>query len=284
MVHCTVTLSALLLSGSAWHRRFLCSALAIAVSNTSFIDCALLVGELDALLDLGLELRQHLVEPALLVRRESTEGEHLLDTLRPELARRGKICGLGEGVLDIGAHGDLLALKRLDDALSEEEASVGHGERRRACACLGLHNLIATKLDAHGERLTVRVAEAGAGHLREQRQDRDAGVAADDGHVHLGDVEALVLSDKGVSAAHVERRHTAQFLGVIDTPLLKDLSGDWHRRVHGVRDDADDGLRTVLGDTLDKRLNDARVRVEKVVARHARLARHTRRDDDDVCA
>ena len=59
---------------------------------------------------------------------------------------------------------------------------------------LGLHDLRAGILDAlgHGGRVGLRKRHLGR-RLREQREDRGSGVAADDRHVDIGDVEALGL-------------------------------------------------------------------------------------------
>mmetsp|Transcript_90742 Transcript_90742/g.277809 ORF Transcript_90742/g.277809 Transcript_90742/m.277809 type:complete len:246 (-) Transcript_90742:24-761(-) len=57
-----------------------------------------------------------------------------------------------------------------------------------------------------------------------------------------------------------------------------------HHRVDGVDDEADDGAGAELRARLDDALRDARVGLEEVVPRHARLAREARRHQDEMAA
>lgn len=56
-------------------------------SITSALASTSLVDKIDALLDLRLEVWQHLVKPTLLVSAQCTEWKHLLDALGTEFAR-----------------------------------------------------------------------------------------------------------------------------------------------------------------------------------------------------
>ena len=67
-------------------------------------------------------------------------------------------------------------------------------QRGRAGPGLGLHDLRAGVLDALGHGRGVGLGERHLGRrLREEREDSRPGVAADDGDIHVGDVEALGL-------------------------------------------------------------------------------------------
>jgi len=128
--------------------------------------------------------------------------------------------------LDEGALRDaLLAVEGLEELGREVRARVGHRERGRARAVLGLDDLVAcaaaarrasrpdvvstpfrkprtprptAEHDAVRERVDVLRRERGAGHLGQQRQDGRARVAADDRDLRGEDVRALVLRDEGL--------------------------------------------------------------------------------------
>ena len=180
----------------------------------------------------------------------------------PELHRcgeepRGRLVVLHECALgDAG-----LAGQRASDAAGEVCACPRHGQGRRASAVLRLHDLIAAELDAvrQGRDLLVRELQtrdctrgrrvtawpscgkihphAGKGWgerlqrqrtLRQERQNGDACVAADDGHVDGRGVHAGSIRDELVGAAHIQRRDTKQLPLVVHTRGLEDLSA--HRR------------------------------------------------------
>ena len=64
-------------------------------------------------------------------------------------------------------------------------------------------------------------------------------MAADDGAVDVGGVQALELADEGVGTHHVQGGHAEDLGGVEDSGRLEDLAGDGDRGVDGVGDDAD---------------------------------------------
>ena len=245
-----------------------------------------LVRELDALVDGRLELRDELLEPALLVVRDVAHGEHLLGAIRPELHLGREIGQVRHGRRDVGALVNFsLAGETAEARLGHPRGSVRHGERRRTRASLRLHNLGARVLDADGERLELFGGELGAGvGLGEEGEDGDARVAANDGNVDTVDVEALRLRDEGVGADHVEGGDAEDLLGVVDASLLVHLRCDGDGGVHGVGDDVEDGLGAVLSARLAQVLDDACVDGEEVVAGHAGLAGNARGDDDEVAS
>ena len=103
-------------------------------------------------------------------------------------------------------------------------------------------------------------------------------MATDDGDVDVGGVLAHVLAQEGVGAADVEGGDAADLLGVVDALGLEDLGGDRDGAIHRIGDDGEDCVGAMLGTALDKGLDDGGVRVEKVVAGHAGLARDASRD------
>ena len=119
--------------------------------------------------------------------------------------------------------------------------------------------------------------------LAEERQDRDAGVAADDGHVDVLEVEPLFLGDEGVGAHDVERRHADQAALVVHARLFEHLGRDRHRAVDRVADDLQHGLfeGVVCGRGRGGALRAARGQHEswrraRAFASATRQARHTR--------
>jgi hypothetical protein len=87
------------------------------------------------------------------------------------------------------------------------------------------------------------------------------------------------------SASARKPRKRAEDAGHADHPLTGEatrLHRDVAHHVERVADDDEDRVRRRSGDLLADRLDDAGIRVEQVIARHARLAGDASRDDDDV--
>ena len=118
--------------------------------------------------------------------------------------------------------------------------------------------------------------------LREQGEDGDARVAADDGDVDCGRVAPFRTRHKRPRSHHVEVRHPHQTSRVVHPRVLEHLRGDGHGGVDGVGYDVEDGVGARLGARGDEVANDARVDVEEIVAGHAGLARDPRGYDDEV--
>jgi hypothetical protein len=237
------------------------------VSHTHCNDLRVLSNELDALGDVALELADGNVDELLLVLGDLADLVDLLNTVGAELNVGGEEVdalileerGLDEGRLD---H-TLLALSGLEEGLGEAGTSHGHGESGRASTVLGLDDLVTTELDAldvGGKVLALEVVAA----LAEQRDDGLAGVATNDNDVLVGRVGALVLGDEARGANDIKSGDTEETLGVVDTGLLQDLSGDRNGAVDGVGDNEDVGLGGVLGDRLGEVADDGGVGVEQV--------------------
>lgn len=62
--------------------------------------------------------------------------------------------------------------------------------------------------------------------MREERNNRGAGVATDDGDVLVGGIGALDLRNEAGRTNNIERGDTEETLGVIDALRLEDLGGD----------------------------------------------------------
>jgi hypothetical protein len=98
-------------------------------------------------------------------------------------------------------------------------------------------------------------------------------LATNDGDVEVcGVLLASDLSNEGLGTDDVECGDTEQLLGVKDTSSLEDLGGDGYCGVDGVGNDEDVCLGAVLGDALDKALDDTGVDLEQVVTAHTGLA------------
>lgn len=85
-------------------------------------------------------------------------------------------------------------------------------------------------------------------------------------------------------AHDIQRRHAKQLLWIELASLLEYLCGDENGGIDRVGNDQDEGLRAVLDDAVDERLDDPGVDLEEVVAGHAGLAGDAGGDDDEVGA
>lgn len=109
--------------------------------------------------------------------------------------------------------------------------------------------------------------------MREQRDDRLAGVTTDDRDDGLAWVTlAGDALHEGLGTHDIEGSDTEELLWVELAGLLEDLGGDRDGRVDWVGDDEDVGVRAGGGNALDEALDDAGVDLEEVVAGHAWLA------------
>mmetsp|Transcript_46391 Transcript_46391/g.93626 ORF Transcript_46391/g.93626 Transcript_46391/m.93626 type:complete len:371 (+) Transcript_46391:111-1223(+) len=239
---------------------------------------------LDAGVDLLLELLRGLREPPLLVVRHAAEGVHLLDAVGAEGGVQREEGQLGDGGDHVGVLGSPLACQAGEHRLPEARAGVGHGQRRAALAVLRLHHLGARVLHPLVECLELSHGDLrGHGVLREERQDRRARVAADDGHVDLAQGCTCDLVHELVRPDSVQGRHAADLAGV-EALSSVELGHGGHDGVHRVDDQSDDGVGAVAGASLHYVLGDADVDVQQVCAVHSRLPGHPRWHQDQVAA
>lgn len=176
----------------------------------------------------------------------------------------------------------LLTLGGLQQALGEPGTGHGHGEGSRSGAVLSLDDLVATKLHALQK---VGVADqVGVRGLREERDDGDAGVAANNDDVLIRGIGVLDLADESRGANDIQCGDAEQAFGVVHAGLLEDLGDDGDGAVDGVRDDEDVGVRGGGRGGLGQVAYDRGVGVEEVVAGHARLTGHAGWDQNDLGA
>lgn len=110
------------------------------------------------------------------------------------------------------------------------------------------------------------------GDLAEERDNGLAGVTTDNGDLGLGGVLlAGVFLSESLGANNVQGGDTEEALRVKDASALENLSSNRDGRVDRVRDDQDESLGAVLGNTLDEITDDASVDLEQVVTGHTRL-------------
>lgn len=119
-----------------------------------------------------------------------------------------------------------LALRSLEQALSEASTSHSHGEGSRTSTILGLDHLITTELDAVDQVVELLAGDIGVPRLGDQRNDGDAGVATDDGDVLVGRVGFLDLGDEAGGADNVKGSDAEETLGVVDALALEYLGND----------------------------------------------------------
>lgn len=226
-----------------------------------------LLGELDTLLNVTLEVLEAGVEELLLVVGDLADGVDLLNTVGAKLDLRGEEVNtlvLVERRVDEGGLNDtLLALGSLEERLGETGTSHGHGESGRASTTLGLDDLVTTELDALDVGVELLALEVVA-RLGEERDDGSTGVTTNNDNVLRGGVGALELGDEARGTDNVESGDTEHALGVVDTGSLEDLGGNGDGRVDGVGDDEDVCLGAVLSSSLGQVADDRGVGVEEV--------------------
>jgi hypothetical protein len=225
-------------------------------------------GKLHTLGNGALELREHLVEILLLKTGKLTDRVDLDCTLLAELNLRRKERDLGNHIrLHVGALNNASgAAVGLEKGSDEAISGGSHGEGGRACAVLGLDNLITAELNAVGQSSNLLVAEALGGlHVGEEGEDGDASVATNNGNLDASGVDALGLCDEGLGTEDIKGGDTKELFGVVDAVLLEDLRGDRDRRVDRVGNDEDAGVGAVLGASFDQGRDDAGVGVEEVI-------------------
>jgi hypothetical protein len=109
--------------------------------------------------------------------------------------------------------------------------------------------------------------------LAEERDDGLSRVTSNDGNGGVGGgLLAADGSNEGLGTDNIEGGDTEELLGVKHASALEDLGGNGDSRVDRVGDDQKEGLRGILGDTLDEALHNAGVDLEQIVTGHARLA------------
>mmetsp|Transcript_4296 Transcript_4296/g.11969 ORF Transcript_4296/g.11969 Transcript_4296/m.11969 type:complete len:373 (-) Transcript_4296:57-1175(-) len=243
----------------------------------------LCVHKINPLLNLLLQLREHLIKPFLLVRTELPVREDLLHAALAEFARTRKERRLGQFALHVCAlHHTLLSPEGLEDILGEEVPSICHGQRGRSRPGLGLYHLVTAELNAVGEGGQVVLREVGPGHLRQEGKDGDTRVSANDCDILGGGVHSLVGRHEAVGPDNVQGGYATELGLVVDARLFEDLGGDGDSGVHRVGNDGENCLGAEFGASLHERFDDGGIGVEEVVAGHARFAGHAGRDDDNV--
>jgi hypothetical protein len=115
----------------------------------------------------------------------------------------------------IAGHSHILALEPLQHGIRKLSSGVRHTERRAPRSILGLDDFVSAKLDAFRESLDLRLRGGGwegRGSLREERDDGNAAVAADDGDCvgWCGGGRAGERGNKGRGADDVEGRYAKE--------------------------------------------------------------------------
>lgn len=128
-----------------------------------------------ALLDVLVQLRDGGVQQALLVGVQRRQAQVLFDAVAAQLERRREVCGGRHVRSHVRALDHVrVAVQRTHQRQGEPGASVGHRQRGRTGAGLGLDHLGAGLLDALGQRLDLVIGELdGRLHVRQQRDDGD---------------------------------------------------------------------------------------------------------------
>mmetsp|Transcript_40301 Transcript_40301/g.114086 ORF Transcript_40301/g.114086 Transcript_40301/m.114086 type:complete len:229 (+) Transcript_40301:591-1277(+) len=120
--------------------------------------------------------------------------------------------------------------------------------------------------------------------LGEQREDSDAGVAADHWDINVLDLEPCLLSIESLGADHVQSGHAKQLLRVVDTHALQGLGGDGDGGVHRVGDHGNASLRAELAAGLHDALDNASVDLEEIISGHAGLTGNSGGNNNNIAA
>lgn len=186
-----------------------------------------ILDEVNTLLGLGNQVRQHGIQTLLLESRELAEGENLLNTVRTQANRGGEERSSGEVVLNEGALNDvLLATHGSKETAGEDLASVSHGQGGRTGTVLGLDDFVTTELDAVSEGIDVSIGELGARNLGQEGQDGGTSVTTDDSDLGVVHVELLVLRDEGVGTNDIQSGDTEEAARIVDTCVQPPLGND----------------------------------------------------------
>ena len=193
-----------------------------------------LLGELDTLVDVALEVVQADIEKLLLVLGDLADRVDLLNTVGAELDVGGEVLDalvlVERRVNESGLNDVLLALSSLEEGLGETGTGHGHREGGGTGTVLGLDDLVTTELNAV-DVVVELLARQVVARLGEKRNDGSARVTTNNGDVLIGRVGVLQLRDEARSADNVEGSDTEKALGVVDTLGLEDLGGDGDGRV-----------------------------------------------------
>lgn len=79
-------------------------------------------------------------------------------------------------------------------------------------------------------------------YLRQQREDGDASMPTNHGHIHQSHVEVFLLSYKCVGTDNIKGGDAHELTSIIDTSSLEDFCSNGDGRVDGIGDDVDESL------------------------------------------
>mmetsp|Transcript_141536 Transcript_141536/g.452065 ORF Transcript_141536/g.452065 Transcript_141536/m.452065 type:complete len:320 (+) Transcript_141536:611-1570(+) len=190
--------------------------------------------------------------------------------LRSQIRQRGALSGIAHNVRALRG---LLVGESVQHRVAELRARISHGQRGAALAALGVHHVRACILHVlvHGHDLLLR-ERLGGGHLREQRQNRRTGMAADHRHVDALDGSTRRVVDELVGPHDIQAGDAAD-LPRVQTRLLVQLAHGRYHGVHRIDDQAKDRVRAELRASLNDVLGDACVDTQQVSPGHARFPR-----------
>lgn len=164
----------------------------------------LFVGKVDPLLDLCLQIGQHLVEPSLFVVGDLAVSQDLGDAIGSEFAGGGKEGSVGDGGLDKGTLDNVIgSVHGLQDLVGEQVSGVCHGKSGGSGTGLGLDDLVSSELGAIGNGGELVVVGGISGNLGEEGQDGDSGVSSNHGDIDFRGIASGGSADERVGTAVV---------------------------------------------------------------------------------
>jgi hypothetical protein len=242
--------------------------------------------KVNTLLDVLLQVSKASLEELLLVSIDLTNRENLFDTVRSQLNAGSEELDtlvLVEGAVDEGGLNDSLdTLSGLEEGLGETGTGESHGEGSGTSTVLGLDDFVTTELDTVDKGVAGLAFNAGVVGLGEKRDNGHAGVATDDRDFLVGRVGRLDLGDEAGGTDDIKGGDTEEALGIVDALGLEDLGDNGDGGVDRVGDDEDLSIGSSVSSGLSEVTDDGSVGVEEVVTGHARLARNTGRDEDNL--
>mmetsp|Transcript_45639 Transcript_45639/g.93200 ORF Transcript_45639/g.93200 Transcript_45639/m.93200 type:complete len:258 (-) Transcript_45639:239-1012(-) len=209
---------------------------------------------------------------------------NLLDTRLTKGHLGGEIWQVCDSGRNIGALIRGRSSHPFQHLVAEAGAGVGHRQGRAALAGFGLDHLSPAILRALVQGWNLVCGDGGGDRvLREDRHDGHPSVATDHWHFDVRGAFAGDLCHEFVGAHNIQGSHSHDFQW-IQTLLLVELRHGRHDGVHRVHDDANHGFRAELGACLHDALGDVCVDVEQIVAGHARLPRHSSRNQHQIAS
>mmetsp|Transcript_908 Transcript_908/g.2059 ORF Transcript_908/g.2059 Transcript_908/m.2059 type:complete len:216 (-) Transcript_908:352-999(-) len=162
------------------------------------------IHKIHTLLNLFLQIWQHLIKPRLFVIRQFTQRQDLLHSILAEFDRRREEFGIGQIGFDVGALYDVLAAHCFEGIFREYVSGVGHGEGGGSRSGLCGDYLVSSELCPNSNSLQLLIRKRRSLHSRKQWQNRNTGMSTNDCHIDILGILSKAIGHEGIGATDVE--------------------------------------------------------------------------------